>query len=104
MVLFDDCDLLAWNKPENGSDTQYYECDECHRFDICNNSINKEIKTEPYLGKIEDRFTVDPENYSEYPTGECKGVLINCEHTAYGYKRSLILCYYKHKCKFRNDF
>lgn len=30
-----DCDLLIGNRPENDSDEQCYECDDCHRYDIC---------------------------------------------------------------------
>lgn len=29
------CDLLIGNRPENDSDTQYYECEDCHRYEIC---------------------------------------------------------------------
>ena len=29
------CDLLIGNIPENDSDEQYYECEDCHRFEIC---------------------------------------------------------------------
>lgn len=31
------CDLLVGNRPENDSDTQYYECEDCHRYEICKN-------------------------------------------------------------------
>ena len=29
------CDLLIGNRPENDSDTQYHECEDCHRYKIC---------------------------------------------------------------------
>lgn len=29
------CDLLIGNRPENDSDTQYDECEGCHRYDTC---------------------------------------------------------------------
>lgn len=29
------CDLLMGNRPENDSDTQYYECEDCYRYEIC---------------------------------------------------------------------
>lgn len=29
------CDLLVGNRPENDSDTQYYECEDCHRCETC---------------------------------------------------------------------
>lgn len=29
------CDLLVGNRPENDSDTQYYECEDCHRYETC---------------------------------------------------------------------
>lgn len=31
------CDLLVGNRPENDSDTQYYECEDCYRYEICKN-------------------------------------------------------------------
>lgn len=31
------CDLLVGNRPENDSDTQYYECENCYRYEICKN-------------------------------------------------------------------
>lgn len=35
MKILKYCDLLIGNRPENDSDTQYYECEECHRYEIC---------------------------------------------------------------------
>lgn len=35
MKLNEHCDLIIGNKPENDSDTQYHECEECHRYNIC---------------------------------------------------------------------
>lgn len=29
------CDLLVGNRPENDSDTQYYECEDCYRYETC---------------------------------------------------------------------
>lgn len=29
------CDLLIGNRPENDSDNQYEECEDCHRYEIC---------------------------------------------------------------------
>lgn len=29
------CDLLIGNRPENDSDEQYYECEDCYRYEIC---------------------------------------------------------------------
>lgn len=29
------CDLLIGNRPENDSDNQYLECEDCHRYEIC---------------------------------------------------------------------
>lgn len=29
------CDLLVGNRPENDSDTQYYECEYCYRYETC---------------------------------------------------------------------
>lgn len=35
MKFNSECDLLIGNRPENDSDEQCYECDDCHRYDIC---------------------------------------------------------------------
>ncbi len=44
MVLYDDCDLLIGNKPENDSDEQYAECEDCYRYDICLSAKEREVK------------------------------------------------------------
>lgn len=35
MKFNSDCDLLIGNRPENDSDNQHEECEDCHRYEVC---------------------------------------------------------------------
>lgn len=40
------CDLLEGNRPENDSDEQYDECEECYRYEICKKWYEKNKESE----------------------------------------------------------
>lgn len=35
MKFNSDCDLLIGSRPENDSDNQYLECEDCRRYEVC---------------------------------------------------------------------